>query len=41
MTVTPKDAVMWYSPDDNMIHVEHDITKLKPGASITVRIVSQ
>ena len=39
VTVTPKDAVKWYSPGDNMIHVEHDMNKLKLGATITVHIV--
>ncbi|XP_065883588.1 endoglycoceramidase-like isoform X2 [Dysidea avara] len=40
-TVTPKDIVTWHTPHDNMFHVEHDTTKLKPGASITVHIVSR
>ena len=41
VTVTPSDAVQWSSPSKNMIHVEHDASKLQPEAIITVVIKPQ
>lgn len=40
ITVTPSDATKWSSPSKNIIHVEHDTSKLQPGALVTVNIVT-